>query len=384
MSDNKICPRCGIKVCKIRRHLLNRKKPCVIKYVDVSQEEILNNYDKYLQEYNIKVACGLYTCKDCKKTYKYRQSLYVHKKQCNSQNNDSIESNLIENNIQQLNIITNNNINIVEDRPININSNNNLIINLQPFGNEMKPSYEDFINMIDKILQNNVHEILQEYFDLTFIKIPENRNTYLSHEKNGHGLVYDGSENGWILKPVDEIGNELLQNSKIGLYKMLENSECFFNNAINSRLSAAFKLFVENDDHDEGINDRTRKSKFKSLLVQNKDLMKNSIIISKKALEIKSLDLESLDKLLEQNKEEYKIIHNALMEDYRIKEKEKQMKLIEEQKRLEEEERIMEENEAAKQQALVEEYDRRFKEMGMAMWFKDLGKSTVKTKVKEI
>lgn len=214
----KTCLRCGIQVIKkgnLVRHL-NKKNLCPSKYLDLEPNEIIENYDKYLDEYNKiildkKDTDVIKICEYCGKKFKYRSNYYAHKKKYCRKNilekfsitkeefelmKKKIE--MLENQVSKNNISTkkNNNTNAVNNGSNNnLNSNNqnsnnvtnNITINLRNYGDEN----------LDSISEKELHDIVTRRYNpiialLTriHIDIEENRNLYIPDLKLGHGIRY--------------------------------------------------------------------------------------------------------------------------------------------------------------------------------------------------
>jgi len=295
MSVKQLCPRCGKKVCRLKRHLYEGKKLCEAKYINASADEIMGDYDRYLTDYNNKQLASKYKC-ECGKIYKYRQSLFTHRKICNyTQTNQNSINNTTNNTINNINNTVNNINNTVNNISVDASDNREInIITLQVFGNEIMPDHKQFMNMVrNKILYGREEELFNEFFSLVHIDIPENRNVYLPNIKDGYIDVFSKSKK-WESVPVYKFGQELLSNNKNNLYKMITSiMEKHKNNKDILRTHTAYRCFVDDDDEYFTVNDKTRMLNIKSILSKNKELLKESKKASQNATKINSIEINN-------------------------------------------------------------------------------------------
>lgn len=128
-NDKKKCLRCGKDYVRLDNHI-KKKNICEAIYLNISYENMMENYNSYFKDFNTKLLSKLHKC-NCGKFFKYRSGLSRHKKNCNGNinNNTANDSTNIINNTYN----TNN---------INININNENIFNIVPqnFGEEILPT----------------------------------------------------------------------------------------------------------------------------------------------------------------------------------------------------------------------------------------------------
>lgn len=212
MYKEAICLRCGNYYANLYAHLKETKTTCQANYLNVSNDDMIKNYDKYKKLFDrLMGEKDEFTCDICNKKYKHQSSLCKHKKKCKQQVVKIINNyNSIDNSIN--NSITNTDHSITN---INVNDiNNNMVLNLNNFGNESLPSDDVILKIArEEIIDDNGNytkegeNIIPKYFEALHIDIKENRNLHLTSEKASNINVYQDNE--WKTKPKKEIINML-------------------------------------------------------------------------------------------------------------------------------------------------------------------------------
>ncbi len=150
-----------------------------------------------------------YKCEYCNKQFKFRNSIYSHKKICTAKMKLEDEIQLMKNQIKELqeratSTIINNNI---QQQNNNIQQNNIII---QKYGEEDLSPVLKNIPLLDQCLKrrDKGHVELMEYIHF---RIPENRNVSLSKQRNTV-LAYDGEVQ--VRKDKDDVYEEIIHKSK--------------------------------------------------------------------------------------------------------------------------------------------------------------------------
>jgi len=90
----KKCLRCGKDFDKLSIHL-SKQKICKAKYLNINKDEMLNNYNKYYEEYS-KLLSNKFQCEYCQKYFSTRQSVAYHKNNnCTNRPQNSQQNNKI-------------------------------------------------------------------------------------------------------------------------------------------------------------------------------------------------------------------------------------------------------------------------------------------------
>jgi hypothetical protein len=192
------CNRCHYTtdvVSSFKRHL-TRKTPCKATFSNKEPSTILKEFQEKRE--NEKT----YKCKFCDKTFKYRQSRYLHQKQHDSENIVSQVTQRVMATLGKpfvVNNITNN---------THIEANNN--IQLNAFGKEnldhiTKPFLDQCVKRRDKGLLELVHKM---HFDEN---APENSNIKITNKKMPFIQYHNG--NKWMLEKKDKVLNEVIDKS---------------------------------------------------------------------------------------------------------------------------------------------------------------------------
>lgn len=211
-------------------------------------------------------ASKLYNCV-CGKSYSYHQSLYVHRKNCqsymcrveNKKGNESLQSqvNQLQNQITELTNNRNQNRNRGGNRisTSNVNSNNttnnnNITININPFGQENL----DFISN-DAYLYclNKVYKSTQALAQLIYSR-PENKNITIPNKKEPYASIK--TESGEELTLL----NDALDAMETFCYTVLEEkfTDPVFRNKMTSLRRGAFQGYI--DAHSNDDSGRVRKT----------------------------------------------------------------------------------------------------------------------------
>lgn len=111
MKTKRPCLRCGKEYLRLDHHFNNKNK-CKVLYLDISYDDMIQNYKEYKIIYDKLLNNGKFKCDNCNKVYKYKRSLTCHQKTCS----DNITMNMASNSNKNGNINFNFN-----SCPININ-----------------------------------------------------------------------------------------------------------------------------------------------------------------------------------------------------------------------------------------------------------------------
>lgn len=320
MINNKnksICLRCGKELSKLRSHAKNIYL-CEAKYLNITYEEMISNYDQYYKEYEILYLKNVYKCKDCGKIYKYQSGLSRHKKYCNKTNNKSSKNiNSQQNNSANFNATINGDINI------NINNNvdnhvenhigNNIVnnITLQNLGTEVNPDIKEFVKMIIKDLnENGGRSILYNFFKLLHIDTIENRNILVKSEKSPNIDIY--CDNNWKTVLRKNVKDKIIDETKEKLEDSFNiASNKYKNNSIYSKLKKGHSCFkVDFDEYNKNL----LFNEFIAIMLDNKDVLLDIKKASQKGNVINT-EQNNMEELLstENNIEDLPSIENNIL-----------------------------------------------------------------------
>lgn len=316
-----ICEKCGKKFkynYLLERHNL-KKNPCIIKeinnfeYNDIQKQinEINNNINKINNEIikienkintiTLKSLNTLNNCLFCKKLFTHKSNLSRH-----ITNNCNLKKELINNKNNLVQNITNYNVEknklleeqknnkmeiemqsmkkmmtemmekISETKNIqhitnnNNNIQNNLIVNINSFGNEdlshiTQADYKKYLNTFFKGFTGFIEKI---YFDET---VPSNHNICINNIKSPYMYVFEN--NAWKLKDKSDVIDNLITNKYILLNEKCEELE--ENNEISNKIVNNFKEFTENYENIEA--QKNTKKDVMLLIYNNKDKVKDKV-----------------------------------------------------------------------------------------------------------
>tara|TARA_B100001964_G_C14210800_1_gene590427 strand:+ start:69 stop:899 length:831 start_codon:yes stop_codon:yes gene_type:complete len=263
------CFRCGKKFDRkihLNRHL-GRRKICVLKYLDVSYEEIRENYDELLECFKIlnltteknnreqpknnrksqnnnRAQFKIYKCKYCDKIFKYQQSKSRHEvHRCNK--------NPI-NNQKVVNIIETQNINNIQNNIQNNNTQNNTII-INSYGKEDISYLKD--KHFLKILMGPFRSIQKTNNAIHFNgKHPENMNIMITNKKEPYAKIY--KNNKWCLIEKKKIIQDMIEKAFDLIDTYYENEGKF---KLNERKNKIYKRFLNYYDNDPNFMRRIEK-----------------------------------------------------------------------------------------------------------------------------
>jgi hypothetical protein len=276
----KYCFRCGKKngsISNLNSHLKN-KKLCEPIYLDITSDEIVNNYSNYLNTfleiYNINnEEDSDMICELCDSKFVHRTNYYRHKRLYCKVVKQKIEydkeqkklmDNFLQAKLEELKLELKqelkqeqddknyeNKIKILEDKidkydkimttnniQNNTNSNNTMNnqfnININNYGQEdvSKITQETW----DKIISSEF-EMIPNLIEEIHIKMPENRNLYLANNKEKFALILH--DNKWKLVDKNDLIQKLIANKTIMLENIIEKNEGNFN---HNRAKIALEL----------------------------------------------------------------------------------------------------------------------------------------------
>lgn len=270
------CLRCGKLYARLSSHL-NNKKLCNATYLDIKPSEMLNNYLNFYNQFLELEYKNSYICQNCEKIYKYQSGLSRHKKSCKNENKNK------KKNIQVTNSSPNiNNINLHTDS-INIDASDNRIANvsLQQFGNEIYPQIDHILKYIENIYHTDNLENSYNLFLKLLFENPANRNIFLTDTNHGSGKIYKGNEK-WENVDLQTLRSALGRNVPAMLSYILTSLENIFSsdNEIYDqlkRISIGCKALIHQQYNEKQIG-----SQLLNEVVNNKDILRNTMIESEK------------------------------------------------------------------------------------------------------
>lgn len=232
---SKTCVRCGINYKRLDKHL-QKKKLCEAKYLDIDEDKILKNYNKYHKQFiEMKKKNNKSKCSYCDKSILSknitRHIEQIHHIQSN-QNNQNIQNIQTQINANQVNIT-------------NDNSNNvNISFTLNNFGNEknidINTAFEIFKNaaLKDKDSEMDISAFM-DYFKELHLDIKENRNVY-NDRKGKYGYIF--MNNKWKTTDKNDMRVLLLENTR----KHMKNNFDLLN-------TTSIVNEINNSDNEEGF-----------------------------------------------------------------------------------------------------------------------------------
>lgn len=270
----KDCLRCGNSYAKLNSHLSNNKQ-CEVKFLDITNWEMKNNYNIHLKDY-LQLKENLdnnKACQFCKKNFSKRKNCTRHEKVCklNIENSAIIDSTVYSHN--------------------NVNITNNFNFNVNNFGEEKLMHVTDLVTL----LNDKTIDLLPTYIEKNWVDNEENRNVHLRNEEmmaNGMVEVYN---DGWkfeLLKEViDKMREKSTKNIRIVLREIYEET---VNNEWEEgreqerlkKISRIKKYLDEIEKIPEKRNDVDLK--IKCVLINNKDKIEKSRNAHKQREEFKS------------------------------------------------------------------------------------------------
>lgn len=265
------CLRCGKEYSRLDKHL-TAKNVCPSNYLDVSRELMIRKYNSLLKEFNIvkEKEENYYKCHLCNKHIKYQSNYSRHMKKHKEQNN---QSNIINNTNGTTTIIDGNN-NTINDSHDTIN---NINITLNNFGSEKEVD----TNVIKDLLKGVRKEMIASYIEKKHIDIEENRNIYLSCNRNKHIMIF--KDNKWQREDKKYIEGQIFEKAK---KKLNDTLDFFYNqrkesalrqniNIVNTdvyKIITDIKEFLDSLDY----NKIQEEVKIEYKLLDNKDILYKS------------------------------------------------------------------------------------------------------------
>jgi len=328
---SKYCFRCGKESktkCNLNKHLRN-KKECDIIYLDVSREEIIKNYNLYIEDFLVKKEMilginkgridnikhnikhnskgdNIIVCEYCDKRYSYKTSYYRHKKYyCDGKREMDDKNRLVEKFLNTkynlLKIEYEEKLNKTKDELNEKLKENDKIKEklgkkIKKLETQIEPNYfnTNIKNINNGNINNNItiinnygeekfkmrledcEEIMSYEFNMIvklieYIHIipPENRNAFLPSLKEKYAMILKNQK--WDLVDRKDFIDNLIINKNIMLEKMLEEYGSQFKN-INSKRSKSVINYCKNDNEEY----QRIKTDATLLLFNNKDMIKDT------------------------------------------------------------------------------------------------------------
>ena len=257
------CKRCGfsthIKTHYIR-HLEARKKPCKVKYLDITRETLIEELDGKIIEVNTKVnkkvnnsvnivntevntEVNICECKYCGKIFSHKQSRHLHEKKfCKEKDKlekDKLEKDKLEEESlkdeeiklykeelalmrKQIEIlmtkIGNNNCNNTNIETQN-NTNNTVNIQINGWGEEDRDHLTD---KFYRFCYDRPFTSIQRVIEAVFFNpnCPKNWNVMIKDDKSSKALIYDREKDAWLKKETTGILEDLVHTG----YSMLDEN----------------------------------------------------------------------------------------------------------------------------------------------------------------
>jgi len=180
----KTCLRCNKTFERLDIHL-SKQKICKAKYLNINKDEMLNNYNKYYEEYS-KLLSNKFQCEYCQKYFTQKSSYYRHKREyCDKQQNNSQVIN------NGSNLGTNNG--IINNGTMNID--NSVTIVLQNFSEESPISVHDLVTILNQCVKNNkLDDILPMYVKKRWIDYESNRTVNVKDASRNMAEIYVNKE----------------------------------------------------------------------------------------------------------------------------------------------------------------------------------------------
>lgn len=317
---SKLCLRCEKSFSRLDIHT-KRKKICKRVKLDISYEDMMQNYDDYYMKYFYKG--GKYDCKHCLKSFSYQSGLSRHKKECkksiilnsiihNTENND-VENNDVENNVVPPMQTGIGNIYITGD--VNIEIDNKKMV-IQNYGNEVLPDISNFIDNVYKTMNDSLqiegHKLLGIFFECLFILTAENRSLVIRSPNDGRIDVR--KNNNWKTVQRKDMKDNILSLTKQNLLKVLDlankHGKDFYGNRAK-RILENFNTYIIHD-----YNETILYNHLMGKLITSRDLLKEHIQLSKLIEAIELNDVERQDYI---NKKGNEYLVKAKIEDRKRK-----------------------------------------------------------------
>lgn len=301
MRKPKTCPRCG-KVFMHRGNLnihLRKKTICPTTYLKINRKEIIDNYDKYYQEY-----CEL------PEIWAKKEEVYKPKRKRKNKDKPKLTYKLKDNSLDSsqpdiknvlekyfgkvddttMKTLTNDLINVIESDDANcvINSNNNHIethnnnsshfnntnFNQNSHNKQLNQQFNITVNAygqedLSHLTHKDWKQIIKQKIDAVpaltkkiYIDEETNRNIYIRSFKDGFGLKYNGDR--WIPVSMDKLITELLETNTDRLYDYIESD-----GAIPTKIYNSASTIIDKLSDEKSFVAKRNKMDIKELLIEN-------------------------------------------------------------------------------------------------------------------
>lgn len=280
----KICPRCG-KDFRQKSNLinhLNRKTICDAKYLDIKKDEIINNYDNYIKEYekiknNIKNIFDSNT--DIAKEV-IKLGLEVENIKLNNQEREKELNNKINQLQKELNSLSSTNKKKSKKIYPNIQINNinnlgtyveNNTTNLLNYNDDSNRILNEKINKKEwfRISNKKIHQSIPLLIKKKHIEFEEGRNIYIPDLKSNYGWVYQDNE--WKATHLEKFFENLIVNNYNDIYDFVNENKNSFTNF--NKIDKMFAEFDE-DRHGKAVIENNIKRNIKIDLHNNRKSVK--------------------------------------------------------------------------------------------------------------
>jgi len=262
------CLRCGANWSRkdVWRKHLKKKKPCKASYIDIERDEILNNYDEFIDEF-IEMKDKIYKCDHCPFSTKHRKSLWRHlndevcirnRTQVPTSISTTIGGPGINGNSNHLDASS-----TVNDHSTNITDNSNTQNNYNITNNFGK---EDLSVMTFEKFQEIgecASEAIPRLIEEIHFNIPGNRNIDIPNVRGNYGRVYQNDR--WEQVRLAQLLEDLLTNNHDRLEDLITKYSAHF----PPRWIRNINRMLQNID---------KKKKYKK---EQKDMIKNVIITNR-------------------------------------------------------------------------------------------------------
>jgi len=244
-------------------------------YLDISSNDMIENYEKYYEDYiekkiNLSKSCPY----KCGKIFSHNSGLSRHKKTCKHKNQIEQDS-IIINSFSTINVTDNDN------APSNI-----LNITLQNYGEEViPPNLQELYKILyDDIKKNMGKDIISKTIEFLHVATKENRNMLVRDNKSRTMEVFRNDK--WIIIDKRQMKDIIVCNSQNSLLSLLtyllEQCENEQDTKIVKKIIKYFRIDIDD------LSTTQLFSRYMTILINNKDILLEYNKASKKANIIKS------------------------------------------------------------------------------------------------